>query len=64
MIIGKLEIYWNPKPLFKFHSIEFKHELIEDCTKKLNELVQDGWTVQQGFQTESGIVIELVRAKK
>ena len=64
MILGKLEINWNPKPEYKYHSVEFKHELIEDCTQKLNDLVQNGWTVQQGFQTESGIVIELVRAKK
>lgn len=64
MKIGKLEIYWNPKPEYRYHSVEFKHELIENCTQKLNYLVQDGWTVQQTIQTESGIVIELVRAKK
>jgi len=64
MIIGKFEIYWNTKPEYRYHSIEFNPETINECTRKLNDLVQNGWTVQQGFQTERGIVIELVRAKK
>ena len=64
MILGKLEIYWEPKFEYRFLSIEFNPETIGKCTKELNDLIKERWNIQREFQTEGGIVVELVRGIK
>ena len=55
---------YRPRLEFLYHSIEFNPKKIEEQTKKLNELLKLDWQFQHQYQTESGIVVELVRHLK
>ena len=64
MKIGNFYFSYRPIIKSKFISIEFNPEKIGTQTKRLNELTKQDWKVQLAFQTESGVVIHLVKEVK
>lgn len=50
----------KPKKII-YHAIEFHPEKIKECEKEMNQLIKDGFHARKTWQTESGLVHEMVK---
>jgi len=44
-----------------YHAIEFDPTKVGKCTEELEKLIDQGYFIHESYQTESGLVHELVK---
>ncbi len=60
--LGNLTLkYSSKKGDIKYQAIEFDPAKIEKCTSDLMELIKKDYLINETYQTDSGIVHELVK---
>ena len=57
-VIKELE---EKNPMIHFHPVRFDERLFSEDEKKLNEKLQSGWSLVNDYQTEWGIIYQMVR---
>jgi len=59
---GRLYLVWNLQlKKIRYHAIEFDPEKIKKCEDELHKLLLEGYKIQDTYQTESGLVHEMIK---